>query len=152
MKEATASSRITPSTSKSKRWITGKGEKVDVPYAVQDMISAFYYARTFDLQGLNIGDTLTVPTFLDNELFPLSIKYLGDENVRIKKGKFRCMKFAPVVQKGRIFKTEEDLTVYITKDQNRIPIMAKAQILVGSIKMELTDYEGLKNPVARVGN
>ena len=60
------------------------------------------------------------------------------------------MKFVPVVQEGRIFKTEEDLTVWITDDANKIPVMVKADILVGSIKMEMTDWEGLANSLALV--
>ena len=60
------------------------------------------------------------------------------------------MKFVPVVQEGRIFKTEEDLTVWITDDANKIPVMVKADILVGSIKMEMTNWEGLANSLALV--
>jgi hypothetical protein len=55
-----------------------------------------------------------------------------------------------VVQEGRIFKSEEDLTVWITDDGNKIPILVKANILVGSIKMEMTEWEGLANTLARV--
>ena len=61
--------------------------------------------------------------------------------------KYNTLKFHPVVQKGRIFKNEEDLTVYISNDGNKIPLMAQAKILVGSIKMELVESEGLANPL-----
>lgn len=125
-----------------------KGKTYEVPVGVQDMLSAFYHARTMDLENFAIGDTLTVQTFVDGELWPLQCKYLGDESVKVDAGKFHCMKFAPIVQKGRIFKEEEDLSVWITKDKNRIPVLAQAQVLVGSIKMELTGYENLANEVA----
>ena len=65
-------------------------------------------------------------------------------------GKFDCMVFHPVVQEGRIFEDDNDLTVYITNDKNKIPVLAKAKVLVGSIRMELTDYKNLANPVAKV--
>jgi murein L,D-transpeptidase YafK len=55
-----------------------------------------------------------------------------------------------VVQKGRVFKKEEDLSVWVTDDMNHLPILAQAKIMVGSIKMELTSYEGLASSVARV--
>jgi hypothetical protein len=55
-----------------------------------------------------------------------------------------------VLQKGRIFKDEEDLNVWISDDANRIPIRAQANILVGSVKMDLQDYKGLANPIAKV--
>jgi hypothetical protein len=128
---------------------TGQKE-FEVPAFVQDMISAFYYARTIDFSNAKVGDIFTVETFLDDELFPLQIKYVGKETIKTRTGKYRCMKFRPVVQKGRIFKSEEDLNVWITDDGNKIPILAKAKILVGSIKMELTKTEGLKNEMAKV--
>jgi hypothetical protein len=55
-----------------------------------------------------------------------------------------------VVQKGRIFKKEEDMTAWISDDKNRIPVRAQAQVLVGSIKMDLCGYSGLANPIALV--
>jgi len=54
------------------------------------------------------------------------------------------------VQEGRVFNSEKDLTVWITDDKNKIPIMAKADIKVGSKKMHLVDWEGLSNPMAKV--
>ena len=92
----------------------------------------------------------TIDVFMDNEIYPLKIKYQKTENVEMRQGTFRCMKFVPVVQEGRIFKTEEDLNVWITDDENKIPILVKSKILVGSIKMEVVEYKGLKNPIAKI--
>lgn len=128
----------------------GEGKKFNVPDMVQDMISSFYYARTMDFKKAKIGERYKVDIFLDDELFPTEIKYMGLEVLKTRKGKFKCYKFAPVVQEGRVFTSEEDLTVWITADENKIPIMAKANIQVGSIKMHLVGWEGLANPVAIV--
>ena len=89
-------------------------------------------------------------SFVDGEVYPVKIKFLGKDNIKIRNGKFACLKFCPVIQTGRIFKNEEDLTVWISDDENKIPLLAKANIMVGSIKMEVTEYEGLKNKVARL--
>lgn len=128
----------------------GKGKVFNAPEYIQDMVSAFYYARTLDLSKTRIGDTITVHSFVDDEIFPLRIRFAGVETVKVDKGTFSCLKFHPVVQKGRVFKKEDDLTVWITNDGNKIPVLAQAKILVGSIKMELQDYSGLANPVALV--
>ena len=117
---------------------------------VQDMISAFYYARTLNYDNAKVGDVYGVNIFLDDELYPTKIKYKGKEIVKTRRGKVRCHKFAPVVQEGRIFKTEDDLTIWITDDENKIPIVAKAKIQVGSLKMHLVKFENLKNPLAFV--
>lgn len=129
---------------------TQKNETHDVPPGVQDMISAFYYARTFDLTKVKPGDEFTVDLFMDDENWPLRMKYLGKETVKLRNGSYRCLKFQPIVQQGRIFKANDDLNVWITDDANHIPVLAQAKILVGSIKMELSGYEGLANPIAKV--
>lgn len=128
----------------------GKNKVFDTPNYVQDMLSAFYYARTLDFQQAKPGDIFEIPAFVDDEIWPLRIKYLGKEEISVRTGKYKCLKFVPVVQKGRIFKDEEDLNVYITDDKNKIPVLVQAKVLVGSIKMELTEYSGLANPVAKI--
>lgn len=121
----------------------------DTPAHVQDMISAFYYARTWDFRDVKPGDEFAIDLFMDNENWPLKMKFVGRETIKIRNGKYRCLKFQPMVQKGRIFKSDEDLNVWISDDGNHIPILVQAKVLVGSIKMELTGYEGLANPIAK---
>lgn len=131
---------------------TDKGEVFKIPPLSQDMLSSFYYARTLDFSNLHHGQVFTIPTFVDGEVFPLRIKYVGREEVRIRSGKYRCLKFVPVVQEGRIFKEEEDMIVWITDDDNRILVLAQAKVLVGSIKMELVKFENLANPIAKISD
>ncbi|MBX7094786.1 MAG: DUF3108 domain-containing protein [Flavobacteriales bacterium] len=128
----------------------GEGKTFETPEMVQDMISAFYYARTLDFQNAKKGDEFTIPMFYDNTNFPLKIKFVGRETINVRMGKFRCLKFAPVVEKGRVFKSEEDLAVWVTDDNNKIPLLAKAKILVGSIKMEVVEYKNLASPISKV--
>lgn len=130
--------------------ITEKQDTLKVRPNVQDMISSFYYARTLNFDTAKVGDLYTIPAIVDGEFFPLQIKYVGKEAISLRNGKYKCIKFRPVLQKGRIFKSEEDLNVWITDDKNRIPVMAQAKILVGSIKMELSGYSGLAHPIARL--
>jgi len=136
-----------------KKQVISDGRAYDVPKDIndiQDMISAFYYARCIDFSNAKAGNIYTVNSFVDNEIFPLKIKYIGKETITTSLGKFKCIKFRPVIQKGRIFKDEEDLNVWISDDANRIPIRAQANILVGSVKMDLKDYKGLANPMAKL--
>ncbi len=128
----------------------GKGQLFDTPEYLQDMLSAFYYARTMDFSKAKKGDVFTISSFVDNQVFPLKIKFVGIEDVETKTGTYNCYRFNPVVQSGRIFKNENDLNVWITNDGNKIPILAQANILFGAIKAEITHYEGLTNPIAKV--
>lgn len=133
-----------------RRKVTTQEKKTyDVPAHVQDMLSAFYFARTFDYSKAQKGDEYTIPCFMDGQEWNLRMRYIGKETIKLRNGKYRCLKFQPVVQEGRIFKTNDDLNVWITDDANHIPVLAQAKVLVGSIKMELSDYEGLANPIAK---
>jgi hypothetical protein len=134
-----------------KRVVTTQREKTHaVPPSVQDMLSAFYYARTIDYAHGKPGDTYTIECFIDDEVWPLRMRYLGKETIKLRNGTYRCLKFQPVVQEGRIFKGNDDLNVWITDDGNRIPVLVEAKVLVGSIKMQLTDHQGLMHPIAKL--
>jgi hypothetical protein len=128
----------------------GVGKTFATPDYIQDMISAVYFARTWDMKNAKPGDIFSVQSFVDNEIHDAKVRYVGTETISIRGGKFNCLKFNPIVQTGRIFKKESDMIVYITNDENKIPILVEAKILVGSVKMELTKYEGLANPIAKV--
>ncbi|MBS1581413.1 MAG: DUF3108 domain-containing protein [Bacteroidetes bacterium] len=133
-----------------RRQVTTQEKKTfDVPAHVQDMLSAFYFARTLDFSNAQPGQEYTIDCFMDNEYWPLRMRYVGKETVKLRNGRYRCLKFQPIVQEGRIFKTNEDLNVWITDDGNHIPVLAQAKVLVGSIKMELSGYEGLAHPIAK---
>jgi hypothetical protein len=56
----------------------------------------------------------------------------------------------PVVQKGRYFESENDLNFWITNDENRIPILVRAKIPVGTVKLHLVEWEGLKHQLNKV--
>ncbi|MBP9160932.1 MAG: DUF3108 domain-containing protein [Flavobacteriales bacterium] len=129
---------------------TQENKTYDVPASAQDMLSAFYFARTIDYSTATPGQEFTIPCFMDNEEWNLRMRYIGKETIKLRNGKFRCLKFQPVVQEGRVFKANDDLNVWITDDANHIPVLAEAKVLVGSIKMELSSYEGLANPVAKL--
>ncbi len=120
-------------------------KKISVPDNIQDMVSCYFYARTLDLKNLKKDTILSFSSIVDEEIYDLKVKFLGREPIEIKAGNFNALKFCPVVQKGRIFKNEEDLTVWISDDYNKTPLLAKAKIWVGSVRMELEKMDGELN-------
>ena len=128
----------------------GGGEKFDIPIGVQDMLSSFYAARNLDFTNAKEGDVFSLSSFIDKELWPLKIRYIGKETITTDIGKFAALKFRPIVQKGRVFKKEEDLNVWISDDKNHIPLRAQAKVLVGSIKLDITNVSNLANPTSKV--
>ena len=128
----------------------GKGKYFKAPHGVQDMLSAFYYARSIDYSKAKKGETFTIWSFVDDELWPLKIRYLGKDQIKVGGDKYKALKFCPVVQEGRLFENEEDVTVWISDDENKIPLLAQGKVLIGSVKMELSKAKGLANPSAKI--
>lgn len=126
----------------------GEGKEFKIPIGIQDMISSFYYARTIRMEYMKVGQVFAFNCFMDDEIWPLKVKYVGDETIHIRKGKFKVHKFVPVVQTGRYFKSEDDVNFWVTADDNKIPILVKAKIPVGTVKMHLVEWENLKNPLS----
>ncbi|MDG2279956.1 MAG: DUF3108 domain-containing protein [Flavicella sp.] len=112
---------------------------------VQDILSAFYKMRSAKIDTMKVGESIKLQIFIDGEMFAFKLKLLGNEVVSSKYGKIPCYKFRPYVQKGRIFKENESLTIWISADKNKIPIRMKASLAVGSAKMDLTSYKGLSH-------
>lgn len=118
-----------------------------LPKDVQDIFSAFYFARNLNVSGIAYGDVIEIPVFLDHEIFPFKIKFIGTELVKTKFGKINCLKFVPVVQKGRVFQDEDDMHLWISADANHVPVRIKSELVVGAIKIDLAGYKGLKYPI-----
>lgn len=128
----------------------GNNEVFSIKDDTQDMISAFYAARNIDFTNAKVGDVFTVESFVDKEDWPMKVKYVGKETIKSDIGKIRCLKFRPIVQKGRVFKKEEDLAIWISDDPNHIPIRAEAKILFGAVKADLTSVQNNLSPMAKV--
>ena len=124
-----------------------KQKSINVTENVQDIVSTFYYLRNHpNIDRLKNGESITVDMFFDDEVIKFRLKYLGNEDIKTKYGTISTMIFRPLVQSGRVFKEEESLTVWISADDNKIPVRIKASLAVGSLKADLDGFRGLKYP------
>lgn len=119
----------------------------------QDMISTFYYVRNRIGEDLKKpGDSIVLNMFFDESNYKFKTVYLGDEIIRTKFGKVKTLKLRPYVQSGRVFEEKDALTVWVTADENRIPVRIKAKLLVGSLTADLEAFKGLKHPFELIKN
>jgi hypothetical protein len=118
-----------------------------VPECVQDVLSAVYYSRNIDFNKYKKGDKMNFSMFLDNELYEMYIRYLGKETIKTKYGKFRAVKFKPLLIKGTIFEGGEKMTVWVSDDRNHVPIRIESPISVGSVKIDMISYRNLRYPL-----
>jgi hypothetical protein len=123
-----------------------KQQDTVIPFEnVQDMLSSFYYLRNAEVSQLKKGESIAIDIFMDSQIYPFKLKFLGVEILNTKFGKVKTLMFRPLVQSGRVFKAEESVTIWITADDNKIPIKMVANLTIGSLRAELEGYKGLAN-------
>src|ERR1700730_290445 len=119
-----------------------------VPSCVQDVLSSIYYARNIDFSKLKPEDKIPFTLFLDNQVYNLYIRYMGKEVIKTKYGKFHSIKFKPLLIKGTIFEGGEKMTVWVSDDQNHIPLRVESPISVGSVQVHMINYRDLRYPLS----
>ncbi len=62
--------------------------------------------------------------------------------------RFNAIKFMPEVVAGNVFKENTAMSVYVSNDKNRIPLLIESPVSVGSIKAVLKDYSGLRHELS----
>ena len=118
-----------------------------VTSCIQDVISSVYYARNINFDRYKPGDKIPFDMFLDDEIYHLYLKYEGKETVKTKYGKFRAIRFKPLLIKGSIFEGGENMNVWVSDDANHLLLRAESPISVGSIKVDMMSYKNLRYPL-----
>lgn len=124
---------------------TGKRKTLETSKYSQDLVSLIYYARTLDYNDAKEGDIFSVDFVVDDTSYTARLKYAGKENIDIDLGKFRCIKIIPLLKMEGVFNEEDPMVLFVTDDKNRIPLYGESELKVGSIRLELLEYENLRN-------
>jgi hypothetical protein len=127
-----------------------KRESFKVPDNVQDLVSGFYFLRTVDYSNRKVGEMIKVQGFFDDEVFDMTVKYMGRQNVDTKAGVIRAIRLTPKMPKNKLFRGEDAISVYLSDDRNKIPVLFEAEMFVGSVKIDMYKYKGLRNKLALV--
>ena len=112
-----------------------------------DLPSLFYLARNIDMDRI-VPDVKYPMTFaIDDDVYNVYFIYRGKERKKVKGfGTVNTMKFSAKLLSGNVFTGEEDLSVWISDDDNRIPVLFEAPILVGVASGRIESCSGLKHP------
>jgi hypothetical protein len=118
-----------------------------IPEYVHDILSAFYYVRTLDLSGKKAGDTMTLFNFYRDKSHELVVKILGRQEIEIEAGTFNSIVVEPMVKEGGLFKSEGRIVVWLSDDDQKVPLRVNTKVVIGSIDTELREYSGLPRPI-----
>ena len=66
---------------------------------------------------------------------------------RSDKSVYDCLKIKPAFVDSQLFEDGEMMTLYLSDDKNKIPIMIEAKLKIGSIKAYLVESNNLLYPL-----
>jgi len=105
---------------------------------VQDAFSSLYFIR---IQELVPGQEIFVDNHTSKKNFPLKLKILGKEKVKVPAGEFDCIVVEPVMRAEGIFKAKGKIWIWLTDDQYKMPVLMKTEVFfLGSISAQLKKY------------
>jgi hypothetical protein len=115
-----------------------KDKTVPVPPRVQDVLSALYFVRTLPLE---VGQSIAIANHIDGKNYPLVVKVHGRERVKVDAGEFDCLVVEPILRGPGVFTQKGRLTVWLTDDDVRMPVLMKSKVVIGHVAAILKSYE-----------
>jgi hypothetical protein len=123
-------------------------DTIRISQCMFDMLSSVYFTRTLNLSELKPEVIIPVNILIDDSVYKIEVRSLGKEVIEARDGRhYKCIKFTAKMVQGTIFRGNEDVLIWVTDDENKIPVYIEAKIIVGSVKAYLTEAKGLKNPM-----
>ena len=122
---------------------------IDIPLTpcTFDLPTLFYFARNMDFDTVEPGRKYPMTFAIDDDVFNVYFILYGRETIKVKGlGTVKTIKFAAKLLEGEVFKGEEDMLIWVTDDDNRLPVYFEAPLLVGTAKGRMTSYDNLKHP------
>ncbi len=124
-----------------------KTKEYATPEGIHDIVSGFFYYRNIDYSKKSIGEKIPVKSFFDGELYHLNVVYKGKVELKTAFGRIDCFKLSPEVPENELFDGENSVLFYITADNNRMPVKIKADMFVGSVEMDISEYQNLRHSI-----
>jgi hypothetical protein len=113
---------------KHKYW---KEKVIEIPEDTHDIFSAFYWTRQQDLAP---GDTLSLSVTTDGVTAPIKIIVHERKKKDTIFGRVNCLKIEPIVDGETIFANSGKVYIWLTDDDEKIPVLLESKIIFGSFK------------------
>jgi hypothetical protein len=125
----------------SKKEVWKKSVEYDTYEDAQDLVSGYYYLRTLDFNNYAEGDTISVNVFFDDENSKFQMIFLGKESVKTKIGRYDALVISPLMPKNKLFDGKDAIKVWLSDDQDKIPLKVKAQMFIGALEIDIKKYK-----------
>ena len=123
---------------------------MDLTPESMDAVSLYFNLRSVDLNSFREGEHRNLDMVLEDTIRHLRYRYIARENLKVPKlGSFDTMKFACTIGSSEEFSFTDgtEFFIWITNDDNKIPVMLASPVRVGEVRAYLRCYEGLRYPL-----
>lgn len=122
-------------------------EIIPLDHCTFDLPALFYMARNMNFSKVKPNVKYPMTFAIDNDVMDVYFIWLGREKKYIKGvGTVKTMKFAAKLVAGEIFDGKSDMLIWISDDDNRIPVYFEAPIKVGRVSGRIEGWNNLKYP------
>jgi hypothetical protein len=113
-----------------------------------DFVSLFYNSRNLDFDRFAQNRIIPISFAVDDEIFNIYYRYIGKETKKISGlGTFKCIKIAAKPVAGEVFDGKNEIFIWISDDDNHIPLLIETPVIVGKVSARLSKYANLKHPL-----
>lgn len=141
-------SEVTVNTKRHRNGEFKYDETMKASSCIYDMMSVVYYARTLDFTNMTKGSTARIEFISGKKKVTMIIEYDGTERVKANDGnKYDCIKLVLSIMDDAFKDKKESMKVFITNDNNRMPVKLNTKLKVGSTEAVLKSYKGNKYPI-----
>ncbi|MBT8272576.1 MAG: DUF3108 domain-containing protein [Bacteroidia bacterium] len=110
-----------------------------------DVVSTIYRIRNLDIHKAAVGSSDTFNVLFDNKVNAVTITLLGKETISTNIGEKECYKLSISISNSDVLKGNNSNLLWLTADENKIPVYAKFKVAVGSGELRIQSASGLKH-------
>lgn len=121
---------------------------IPINNCTHDLLSVLYFMRNINVSNHKPGDMIPTKILFDETIYPIKVRYAGrHDDFDIKDlGTFNTIKVIPDLVSGNVFKDGNRMNIWVTNDNNKLPLLIESPLSVGSAKAVLKSYTGLRYP------
>ena len=123
-------------------------ENIVTDRCTYDMMSILAYARTLDYSKMQRGENTQVQFITGKRLVNMYIRYMGTSQMKVNNGKsYEAVELSLMILDDAFVDQEEAMRVWITNDENKLPLQIHTNLKVGEMRSVLKDFSGNRHPL-----
>lgn len=115
------------------------------------MMNILYYARALNYSKMKKGDITGVSFLSGKDKVNMDIEYASTETITANDNKkYSCIKLILSINDKAFESKKEAMVVFITNDENRMPVQINSKLKIGSTRVILKNFKGNRHTVKSI--